>query len=48
MSGWGFNAGSIDAARGYGVLYLTPRGSMVMVRFSDGQLGEWAAVTTET
>jgi len=43
MSGWGFNATfQIYAARGYGVLYLNPRGSSGYgQRFSDGTLGEW-------
>lgn len=43
MSGWGFNATfQAYAARGYGVLYLNPRGSSGYgQKFSDGTLGEW-------
>lgn len=43
MSGWGFNAGfQVYAARGYGVLYLNPRGSSGYgQKFSDGTIGEW-------
>jgi len=43
MSGWGFNATfQIYASRGYGVLYLNPRGSSGYgQKFSDGTLGEW-------
>lgn len=43
MSGWGFNASfQVYAARGYGVLYLNPRGSSGYgQKFSDGTLGEW-------
>ncbi len=43
MSGWGFNATfQVYAARGYGVLYLNPRGSSGYgQKFSDGTIGEW-------
>lgn len=43
MSGWGFNAAfQVYAARGYGVLFLNPRGSSGYgQKFSDGTLGEW-------
>ncbi len=43
MYGWSFNAAfQVYAARGYGVLYLNPRGSNGYgQRFSDGTLGEW-------
>ena len=43
MSGWGFNATfQVYAARGYGVLYINPRGSSGYgQKFSDGTLGEW-------
>lgn len=43
MSGWGFNtAFQAYAARGYGVLFLNPRGSSGYgQKFSDGTLGEW-------
>ncbi|HET6890637.1 MAG TPA: S9 family peptidase [Pyrinomonadaceae bacterium] len=43
MSGWGFNATfQAYAARGYGVLFLNPRGSSGYgQKFSDGTLGEW-------
>ena len=43
MSGWAFNATfQVYAARGYGVLYLNPRGSSGYgQKFSDGTLGEW-------
>lgn len=43
MSGWGFNTTfQAYAARGYGVLFLNPRGSSGYgQRFSDGTLGEW-------
>jgi dipeptidyl aminopeptidase/acylaminoacyl peptidase len=43
MYGWGFNATfQAYAARGYGVLYLNPRGSTGYgQRFSDGTLREW-------
>jgi dipeptidyl aminopeptidase/acylaminoacyl peptidase len=43
MSGWGFNASfQVYAARGYGVLFLNPRGSSGYgQKFSDGTLGEW-------
>jgi dipeptidyl aminopeptidase/acylaminoacyl peptidase len=43
MYGWAFNASfQVYVARGYGVLYLNPRGSSGYgQRFSDGTLGEW-------
>jgi dipeptidyl aminopeptidase/acylaminoacyl peptidase len=43
MSGWGFNATfQVYAARGYGVLFLNPRGSSGYgQKFSDGTLNEW-------
>ena len=43
MSGWGFNAAfQVYAARGYGILFLNPRGSSGYgQKFSDGTLGEW-------
>ena len=43
MFGWSFNASfQVYAARGYGVLYLNPRGSSGYgQRFSDGTLNEW-------
>lgn len=43
MFGWSFNATfQVYAARGYGVLYLNPRGSSGYgQRFSDGTLNEW-------
>ena len=43
MSGWGFNAAfQVYAARGYGVLFLNPRGSSGYgQKFSDGTLSEW-------
>ena len=43
MFGWSFNATfQVYVARGYGVLYLNPRGSTGYgQRFSDGTLGEW-------
>lgn len=43
MYGWSFNASfQVYVARGYGVLYLNPRGSAGYgQRFSDGTLGEW-------
>ncbi len=43
MSGWGFNATfQVYAGRGYGVLFLNPRGSSGYgQKFSDGTLGEW-------
>ncbi|HKR10688.1 MAG TPA: S9 family peptidase [Pyrinomonadaceae bacterium] len=43
MYGWSFNASfQVYVARGYGVLYLNPRGSNGYgQRFSDGTLGEW-------
>jgi dipeptidyl aminopeptidase/acylaminoacyl peptidase len=43
MYGWSFNAAfQVYAARGYGVLYLNPRGSSGYgQRFSDGTLNEW-------
>ncbi|HET6668748.1 MAG TPA: S9 family peptidase, partial [Pyrinomonadaceae bacterium] len=43
MSGWGFNAAfQVYAARGYGVLFLNPRGSSGYgQKFSDGTLGDW-------
>ncbi|HEY2964499.1 MAG TPA: S9 family peptidase [Pyrinomonadaceae bacterium] len=43
MYGWSFNAAfQVYAARGYGVLYLNPRGSSGYgQKFSDGTLNEW-------
>jgi dipeptidyl aminopeptidase/acylaminoacyl peptidase len=43
MFGWSFNASfQVYAARGYGVLYLNPRGSSGYgQKFSDGTLNEW-------
>jgi len=43
MFGWSFNATfQVYVARGYGVLYLNPRGSSGYgQRFSDGTLNEW-------
>ena len=43
MFGWSFNPTfQVYAARGYGVLYLNPRGSSGYgQRFSDGTLNEW-------
>jgi dipeptidyl aminopeptidase/acylaminoacyl peptidase len=43
MYGWSFNPSfQVYVARGYGVLYLNPRGSTGYgQRFSDGTLGEW-------
>jgi dipeptidyl aminopeptidase/acylaminoacyl peptidase len=43
MYGWSFNpAFQVYAGRGYGVLYLNPRGSSGYgQRFSDGTLNEW-------
>ena len=43
MYGWSFNASfQVYVARGYGVLYLNPRGSAGYgQKFSDGTLGEW-------
>ncbi|HET8781800.1 MAG TPA: S9 family peptidase, partial [Pyrinomonadaceae bacterium] len=43
MFGWGFNASfQVYAARGYGVLYVNPRGSSGYgQKFSDGTLNEW-------
>jgi dipeptidyl aminopeptidase/acylaminoacyl peptidase len=43
MYGWAFNASfQAYAARGYGVLYLNPRGSSGYgQKFSDGTLNEW-------
>ncbi len=43
MYGWSFNpAFQVYAARGYGVLYLNPRGSSGYgQKFSDGTLNEW-------
>jgi dipeptidyl aminopeptidase/acylaminoacyl peptidase len=43
MYGWTFNpAFQVYAARGYGVLYLNPRGSSGYgQKFSDGTLNEW-------
>ncbi|HEU4713755.1 MAG TPA: S9 family peptidase [Pyrinomonadaceae bacterium] len=43
MYGWSFNAAfQTYVARGYGVLYLNPRGSSGYgQRFSDGTRGEW-------
>jgi dipeptidyl aminopeptidase/acylaminoacyl peptidase len=43
MYGWSFNPSfQVYTARGYGVLYLNPRGSSGYgQRFSDGTLGEW-------
>jgi dipeptidyl aminopeptidase/acylaminoacyl peptidase len=43
MFGWSFNATfQVYAARGYGVLYLNPRGSSGYgQQFSDGTLNEW-------
>ena len=43
MYGWSFNASfQAYAARGYGVLYLNPRGSSGYgQKFSDGTLNEW-------
>jgi dipeptidyl aminopeptidase/acylaminoacyl peptidase len=43
MYGWSFNASfQVYAARGYGVLYLNPRGSSGYgQKFSDGTLNEW-------
>lgn len=43
MFGWSFNpAFQVYAARGYGVLYLNPRGSSGYgQKFSDGTLNEW-------
>ena len=43
MFGWSFNPSfQVYAARGYGVLYLNPRGSSGYgQKFSDGTLNEW-------
>ncbi|MCA1576526.1 MAG: S9 family peptidase [Acidobacteria bacterium] len=43
MYGWSFNASfQVYAARGYGVLYVNPRGSSGYgQKFSDGTLNEW-------
>jgi len=43
MYGWSFNSAfQVYAARGYGVLYLNPRGSSGYgQKFSDGTLNEW-------
>jgi dipeptidyl aminopeptidase/acylaminoacyl peptidase len=43
MYGWSFNAAfQVYAARGYGVLYLNPRGSSGYgQKFSDGTINEW-------
>jgi dipeptidyl aminopeptidase/acylaminoacyl peptidase len=43
MSGWGFNAAfQVYAGRGYGILFLNPRGSSGYgQKFSDGTLAEW-------
>src|SRR6185369_575212 len=43
MYGWAFNPSfQVYAARGYGVLYLNPRGSSGYgQKFSDGTLNEW-------
>ena len=43
MFGWSFNpAFQVYAARGYGVLYINPRGSSGYgQKFSDGTLNEW-------
>jgi len=43
MFGWSFNAAfQVYVARGYGVLYLNPRGSSGYgQQFSDGTLNEW-------
>jgi dipeptidyl aminopeptidase/acylaminoacyl peptidase len=43
MFGWSFNpAFQVYAARGYGVLYLNPRGSSGYgQKFSDGTINEW-------
>ena len=43
MSGWGFNPTfQVYAAKGYGVLFLNPRGSSGYgQKFSDGTIGEW-------
>jgi dipeptidyl aminopeptidase/acylaminoacyl peptidase len=43
MYGWSFNPSfQVYAARGYGVLYLNPRGSSGYgQKFSDGTLNEW-------
>ena len=43
MYGWSFNANfQVYAARGYGVLYLNPRGSSGYgQKFSDGTINEW-------
>jgi dipeptidyl aminopeptidase/acylaminoacyl peptidase len=43
MYGWSFNpAFQVYAARGYGVLYLNPRGSSGYgQKFSDGTINEW-------
>ncbi|HEU4832764.1 MAG TPA: S9 family peptidase [Pyrinomonadaceae bacterium] len=43
MYGWSFNATfQVYAARGYGVLYLNPRGSSGYgQKFSDGTINEW-------
>src|ERR1700752_1954426 len=43
MYGWSFNASfQVYAARGYGVLYLNPRGSSGYgQKFSDGTINEW-------
>ena len=43
MYGWSFNANfQVYAARGYGVLYLNPRGSNGYgQKFSDGTINEW-------
>ena len=43
MYGWSFNATfQVYAARGYGVLYLNPRGSNGYgQKFSDGTINEW-------
>jgi dipeptidyl aminopeptidase/acylaminoacyl peptidase len=43
MFGWSFNANfQVYAGRGYGVLYLNPRGSSGYgQKFSDGTINEW-------
>lgn len=43
MYGWSFNASfQVYAARGYGVLYMNPRGSSGYgQKFSDGTINEW-------
>ena len=43
MYGWSFNASfQVYAARGYGVLYVNPRGSSGYgQKFSDGTINEW-------